>query len=169
MDGNTCNVCGTRFSPFPHHHMAGNMWTATCGYIRQLHRPDEFGEKMETLMVDVLQHAKVSNIPKPTFQQYKDEYFVGRGRFAFEHWVGSHPSIRPCDVYPGEYLCGYIDVPTLNDEWVPDLQPAPRFPVSLFQKRSPKDGTWFCGQGRLLEFQYLYQERPPEDSFLWSF
>jgi hypothetical protein len=166
---NTCNVCGARFSPFPHHHVAGNMWTAQCSYIRKLHSPDDFADKMESLMGAVMQNAKYPNAPKPTFQQYQDEYFVGRGRFALEHWIGSHPSIRPCDVYPGEYLCGYIDIPPSTHDWIPDMQPAPRFPVSIFQKRSPRDGTWFCGQARLLEFQYLYGERPPEHSFLWSF
>jgi hypothetical protein len=167
--GENCNICGARFSPFPHHHMAGNMWTAQCSYIRKLHKPDDFGQKMESLMETVMQFAKDSTVPRPTFQQYQDEYFVGRGRFALEHWIGSHPSVRPCDVYPGDYLCGYNDVPKSTNVWTPKLLPAPRFPVSIFQKRSPRDGNWFCGQARLLEFQYLYGERPPADSFLWSF
>jgi hypothetical protein len=165
---NSCNICGARFSPFPHMHMAGNMWTAQCSYIQKLLPPNQFGEKMENLMGAVMQQAKGPSVPKPTFQQYQDEYFVGRNRFAMEHWLGSHPSVKPCDVYPGEYLCGYIDLPKSTDVWNPSLQVAPRFPVSIFEKRSAK-GSWFCGQARLLEFQYLYGERPPADSFVWSF
>lgn len=145
------------------------MWTAQCSYIRELHPPDKFGNKIESLMSMVMQHPKSPSDPKPTFQQYQDEYFVGRGRFALEHWLGSHPSARPCDVYSGEYLSGYNDLPSATDLWTPDLQPAPRFPVSVFQKRAPRDGNWFCGQARLLEFQYLYGQPPPQDSFLWEF
>lgn len=167
-DENSCNVCGARFSPFPHMHMAGNMWTSTCSYIQKLIPPNQFGDKMENLMTAVMQQAKDPSIPKPTFQQYEDEYFVGRNRFAMEHWLGSHPSVKPCDVYPGEYLCGYIDLPKSTDTWIPALEKAPRFPVSIFEKRSAK-GSWFCGQARLLEFQHLYGERPPADSFVWTF
>lgn len=167
-DEHTCNVCGARFSPFPHMHVAGNMFSAKCSYIQKLIPPNQFRDKMEGLMEAVMQHAKDPSIPKPTFQQYQDEYFVGRNRFAMEHWIGSHPQVTPCDVYPGEYLCGYIDLPKSTDMWTPSLEVAPRFPVSLFEKRAAK-GSWFCGQARLLEFQYLYGERPPEDSFIWNF
>jgi hypothetical protein len=163
----SCSVCGARFSPFPHLHMAGNMWTAHCSYIQKLIPPKEFGDKMDSLM-DFVMTAK-EGFPRPTFQQIQDEYFVGIKRFSSEHWVGSHPSVQPCDVYPGKYLSGYIDVPNPNTEqWTPDLQVAPRFPVSIFEKRSAK-GSWFCGQARLLEFQFLYGLRPPPTSFVWSF
>ena len=167
-DDKWCNICGARFSPFPHMHMAGNMWTAPCSYIQRLIPPNQFGEKMEHLMDAVMQRAKVPTVPKPTFQQYQDEYFVGRNRFAMEHWLGSHPSVIPCDVYPGDYLCGYMDLPKSTDSWIPALKQAPRFPVSVFAKRAAQ-GSWFCGQARLLEFQFLYGERPPANSFVWSF
>jgi hypothetical protein len=164
----SCSVCGARFSPFPHLHMAGNMWTAHCSYIQKLIPPKEFGDKMDSLMNFVMTNPK-EGVPRPTFQQIQDEYFVGIKRFSSEHWVGSHPFVQPCDVYPGKYLSGYIDVPNPNtEEWTPDLQVAPRFPVSIFEKRSAK-GSWFCGQSRLLEFQFLYGIRPPPTSFVWSF
>jgi hypothetical protein len=169
---NTCNVCSARFSPFPHYHVPGNMWTARCSYIRNLIKPDEFASKMESLMDVVFNHTKTaSNIPKPTIQQYNLGYNVGCGRFAVEHWVGSHPSIRPCDVYPGNFLWGYGNLPGSTDLWDPDLQRAPRFPLPRFLSGpfAPNKGSWYCGQGRLLEFQYLYGERPTEDSFVWFF
>lgn len=166
-DAQSCNVCGARFSPFPHMHMAGNMWTAQCSYVRKLIEPKEFTAKMEELMEAVMQ-APDSRIPRPTFQQYQDEYFVGRSRFAMEHWIGSHPTVQPCDVYEGSYLCGYRDIPTVTDEWTPSLQQAPRFPISIFEKRAAY-GNWFCGQARLLEFRYLYNQRPPVNSFVWKF
>jgi hypothetical protein len=169
LQDNDCNVCGARFSPFPHMHMAGNMWTAKCSYVQQLIPPRDFTAKMEGLMQFVMEESRRdTSIPRPTFQQFQDEYFVGRQRFAFEHWIGSHPSVQPCDIYPGKYLCGYIDLPHSSEEWKADLQPAPRFPVSEFQKRAAK-GNWFCGQARLLEFEWLYHQGPPSSSFVWSF
>jgi len=166
----SCDVCGARFSPFPHHHMPGNMWTAPCSYIRKLHRPDEFRQRMDDLMDKVLHHAK-EDIPKPSVEQFKIRWFVGTGRFASEHWVTSHPSIRPCDVYaPVEYQRGYKVLPEPSDEWIPDLRPAPRFPPSvLFRATTQWENTWYCGKGHLLEYRYLYNELPPEDSFVWSF
>ena len=167
MGNNTCNVCGARFSPFPHHHFPGNMWTAQCSYIRNLHRPDKFAEKMENLMSAIL-HAR--NLPKPSLPEYESQCFVGVGRYALEHWVPSHPTIRPCDVYPEGYLWNYDNIPASTYDWAPDIQPAPRFSLSTFVRTLPRRvSTWPCGQGHLLEYRYLYGERPPEDSFLWSF
>ena len=173
MGENTCNLCGARFSPLPHHHFPGNMWTAQCSYIRMLHRPDAFAAKMENLMDDIMH---VPNIPKPTIPQYESEWFVGRRRCALEHWVATHPTIRPCDVYPDGYLWAYENLPNSTNHWVPDMQSAPRFSLSTFEQPLatyfdpplPSHGTWHCGKGRLLEYQYLYGERPPEDSFFWS-
>ena len=165
LDSDTCNVCGARFSPFPHIHMAGNMWSAECSYVNRLIPPNFFHDSMEELVDFVIN--KPGDVPKPTFQQIEDEYFVGLKRYASEHWVGSHPSVQPCDVFPGEYLCGYHDLPDTNI-WDPDLQSAPRYDVGIFEKRAA-EGNWFCGQARLLEFQFLYNARPPPDSFIWKF
>eukprot|EP00339_Tiarina_fusa_P023299 CAMPEP_0117038546 /NCGR_PEP_ID=MMETSP0472-20121206/27113_1 /TAXON_ID=693140 ORGANISM="Tiarina fusus, Strain LIS" /NCGR_SAMPLE_ID=MMETSP0472 /ASSEMBLY_ACC=CAM_ASM_000603 /LENGTH=368 /DNA_ID=CAMNT_0004748797 /DNA_START=128 /DNA_END=1233 /DNA_ORIENTATION=+ len=94
------NICGARFASFPHFHMAGNMWTAQCSYIRTLIPPKDFVSKMDELIDHVL-FSTDKTVPRPTFQQITGEFSVGRQRFAFEHWATSHPFVKPSDVYPG--------------------------------------------------------------------
>jgi hypothetical protein len=174
---NKCNVCASRFSAFPHFHMAGNMWTAQCSYIQHLIAPaTNFADKMEALFEWVLMEKKgninnssVVPIPRPTFKQYADEYPVGRQRFAYEHWLCSHPDLEPCDVYSRKYTHGYRDLPSPLQFWLPRLAPAPRFNMSVFLKISMLRGEWFCGQARLLEYEYLYGLQPKPSHFLWKY
>jgi len=41
-----CDVCSSRFSPYPHAHTSGNMWVAHCSYIKRLRRPENFEKLM---------------------------------------------------------------------------------------------------------------------------
>jgi hypothetical protein len=172
MPKDQCNICASRFATFPHFHMAGNMWTAQCSYIQQLIPPKQFPQRMEELMEYVMIRRPNSTveIPKPTFKQMYDGYPVGRERFAYEHWLGSHPHLKPCDVYPGKYLHGYRDLPDRKRKfWIPRLGPAPRWPLQMFLDISMLRGEWFCGQARLFEFEFLYGLQPKENSFIWSY
>jgi hypothetical protein len=171
---NTCNVCASRFSSFPHFHMPGNMWTAQCSYVQHLIAPaTNFADKMEDLFEWVLVAAAKDTdsssvvIPQPTYKQYSLEYPVGRKRFAYEHWVCSHPHLEPCDVYSRRYTHGYRDLP--RSFWIPRLARAPRFNMSDFLKTTTTRGEWFCGQARLLEYEYLYGLQPKPNHFLWKY
>uniref|UniRef100_A0A7S4NG17 Uncharacterized protein n=1 Tax=Odontella aurita TaxID=265563 RepID=A0A7S4NG17_9STRA len=101
--------------------------------------------------------------------------FMGRGRFALEHWILSHPRQRPCDVYPGEYAWGHTDLPPPpGDDWTPDLRRAPRFDtieqfvIPPFEEAIGE--PWYCGmESRLFEFDKLYEEVPFLDSWVWDF
>jgi len=76
----SCDACSLRFSEYPHAHFPGNMWWANCSYISMLYAPD---------------------IPRTELKSAKlPEYCIGLGRFASEHWIGSHPQLRPCDCFP---------------------------------------------------------------------
>ena len=166
-----CNVCGARFSPFPHLHYPGNMWTAKCEYVSKLIPPVKFEIEMDNMMEYVMESSDPT-IPKPSLEHLKAGYYVGTKRFSSEHWIGSHPYLKPCDVYSGKYLAGYsyLPQPTELTNWKPDIQQAPRFDLGTFQKRSPPSGEWYCGQTRLLEYTLLYGRLPvPSTSFLWSF
>ena len=93
-----CDVCSMRFSLIPHQHTPGNMWLARCGYIAKLHEPRDFQARMDALY------------PK----DQSDPAHVGTGRYAYEHWVHSHPSLRPCDVLDAPYQYDYRHLPPVD-------------------------------------------------------
>mmetsp|Transcript_14507 Transcript_14507/g.31486 ORF Transcript_14507/g.31486 Transcript_14507/m.31486 type:complete len:376 (-) Transcript_14507:36-1163(-) len=105
----TCNVCSSRMSPLPHPHTSGNMWLARCDYIARL--IDPFA-------------AKEGKLPE---KFHEDNPCKGRGRYLGEHWVHSHPSVMPCDLYPGkEFTWAHLRVPP-REELKKELRKAPRF------------------------------------------
>lgn len=114
-----CNVCSSRMSPFPHPHTPGNMWLARCSYVKNLLNPLIFEVAME-------ETEYLGDVNKAA------PWCLGRGRFAAEHWIHSHPSVQPCDVAGDEiaYFWGYNGVP--DHEFPFNLSTAPRFPLHAY-------------------------------------
>ena len=170
-----CNICGARFSSIPHYHFPGNMWTASCDFIRQLIPPMDFGEKMDALF-----KSRTDGVPRPSNKQLYRKWPVGLSRYTSEHWVGSHPHIRPCDIYSEEnYTFGHHALPDLNTKWIAKLMTGPRFSMRTFRENflTPNPtytetitGEWFCGQARLWEYASLYNGlQPDRDHFVWNY
>jgi len=106
-----CDVCSSRMSPLPHPHTSGNMWLARCDYVAQL---------MDPLA------SEEGRLPE---EAGEDDPCRGRGRYLGEHCIHSHPSVRPCDLYPGrEFTWAHLRVPRVGDgaAWK-ELARAPRF------------------------------------------
>jgi hypothetical protein len=83
-----CNICSARFSPFPHWHTPGNMWSVKCNYV----------EKLYPILVFEAKEAELAE------QFLKDcpgciDWSIGTGQYA-NHWVYIHPRVNPCDVFP---------------------------------------------------------------------
>lgn len=158
-----CNVCSYRMSPMPHPHTSGNMWAARCEYIRKLMDPMLFQQKMAQLY---------GNHGNP---------MIGTGRYAFEHWVHSHPSILPCDLSTSEYIWDYHGLPEQNhDEF--KLEAAPRYDRNTFFRIAARDIPYMRSyelprtidkhltlDHRLDEYIFLYNETPPYSWFGWKF
>ena len=54
-----------------------------------------------------------SVFPMPHRNYVDRPYDYGLKRFSFEHWVGSHPKLKPCDVYPDStYAYGFYNLDT---------------------------------------------------------
>jgi len=152
MPMDTCNICTGRFSPVPHPHNSGNMWVASCRYIKKLIDPDKFQEAMDGLGYG------------------GGDIFLacdGRNRYSAEHWVHSHPSVKPCDLYndPG-FTWGYDGMPTKKEfQENKSLKAAPRFKLETYIKTN----VGYCrGRGaskkwRIDEYRSLYNEEPPSD------
>lgn len=157
----SCNTCSSRFSPLPHHHTPGNMWMGECEYIKRLLPPSDFQQKMEVMFKGAL-NAGVQGIPSRGKKH--PDWTVGMNRYSFEHWVHSHPTSQPCDLYDGSFYFGYGSLPTNSTNWSPHLQEAPRFAKAIYNKGNPKMTVDFehilCW--RLYEWKALYGQAPPE-------
>lgn len=163
-----CDVCSARFSTLPHFHMPGNMWVAHCSYVSKLLQPTQFQSKMNNLV----HTASQMNIHQILKQKHPS--LTGHDRFAAEHWLNSHPSVRPCDVYPGVYLWAYDNLPE-NNLWEPILAKAPRFtPMQKYETpefiaQGFQKAEWFHLNGRIYEWKSLYGQIPQNDSWIWNY
>jgi len=149
----TCSVCSPVFSPSPHFHTSGNMWVAQCEYIKRLQPPKRFEAMMSTIHTDAPPWA------------------VGRDRWSSEHWVHSHPSVRPCDTYSGLFTWGYENVP--RPGWNVNLTMAPRYPLQHYENfvygGANASLPPFQLADRLAEWRLLYAEVPSKDSWIWAY
>ena len=163
-----CSACSSRFSPLPHHHYPGNMWVARCGYVSRLIPPSNFQAAMERVTL-------LSGATPPLTSDGRD-WEIGLGRYALEHWLPSHPSHAPCEVYNGtDFLWAYAFIPT---SWTPKLHvlPRPDMPLSRYCKAEAVSGDQACDQNltsvkewRLFEWQALYPSAPPRSGVLWGY
>ncbi len=150
----TCNVCSSRMSPVPHAHTSGNMWVARCDYVKKLIDPLKFEEAMRT---------KVN--PKEG-----EESCNGMGRFAAEHWIHSHPGVRPCDLSTSsDFTWAYENVP--EGEFEKRLEAAPRFELTKYRKKFYE--RKYCGPPKplskiLSEYRDLYDETPTATWWGWD-
>jgi hypothetical protein len=95
---NQCNVCGLVFQPLPGLHFPGNMWTAQCSYVKNLLSPLEFHKRKGNVDVWIREQQAQHLFSAELFPW--ESHFTGKNRYEPEHWVGSHPDLRPCDVSP---------------------------------------------------------------------
>ena len=140
----TCNVCSSRMSPLPHPHTSGNMWLARCDYVAKLVDPNAKEEGKLHKNFNYPNHRK------------------GFGRYFFEHWIHSHPSVMPCDLYPGkEFTWGYNNVPDAN--FSKNLQMAPRFDLDVYKITRGDEGTFVYH--RMWNYKQLYNITTLDDSW----
>jgi hypothetical protein len=148
------------------------MWLARCDYILRLTKPEEFESAMSALTKPGLApHGLAVPFSAASPSQ------TGMGRFSAEHWVHSHPSVQPCDVFPGSFTYGYSGLES-NNEWLEDLQLAPRYPLQrfgghpgrVFRDTQTIDSNWFYSlTGRLFEWRMLHDTMPECNSWIWNY
>lgn len=151
---NTCNVCSSRFSPLPHPHTSGNMWLARCDYVQHLIDPSVFENKMEAFR---------------TTEDTGEQSCDGRLRYAAEHWIHSHPDVKPCDLYTNpKFTWGYNNLPYTKGFHI-QLAVAPRFDLRTYVHWPECAGRGMDLDQRVAEYRGLYQKRPGKDWFGWKF
>jgi hypothetical protein len=154
----TCNMCSSRFSPVPHPHTSGNMWLAKCDYVKKLIDPEKFEEAMDGLSYEG-----------------GNEFLAcdGRGRYSAEHWVHSHPSVKPCDLYSDpKFTWNYDGIPVVKEfKKNLKLEHAPRFDLKIYLKTNIRD----CARRgasikfRIDEYKGLYNLEPTSDWWGYNF
>ena len=182
-----CNLCGLFFSAERGLFMAGNMWTSHCSYIRQLKPLDQFTQAMHDVTAEALMERLRYKLVMTT-QEIRAGVF-GIDRYATEFWVGSHPTLQPCDfskavpVIPNKFdltdmflswlrqMGGNYQQP-LQPHWF--VEKAPHLQLRLNEKtdvskfKDVRLREYFLMAGNLFKWFYLYGQAPPLDSWVYQ-
>jgi len=193
-NGMDCNTCSTQFQGFPAYY-PGNMWVADCDYIDDLIPPVDFEprkKQITELMVEathkVVPGNKIDNRWIMSFDdgttlrfhnasrwQTERPSWIGMGHYAMEHWLGSHPGLKPCDVFSpkdGVPTFGYDDLDEKNvyaNKLTPKLETAPG--LTFKEQWDQKYGLhpWYRRGGRRYEYNYLYGGQPDKSSWFLKY
>jgi len=134
------------------------MWMGRCDYIKRLIDPEKFEDAMNGLEYEG-GHAFLA--------------CDGRGRYSAEHWVHSHPSVKPCDLYDDpRFTWNYDGIPVVKEfKAHTRLAVAPRFDLKTYIKTRIGDCVGRGGtiKFRLDEYKGLYNETPPDDWWGYNF
>jgi hypothetical protein len=171
-----CNVCGLIFYTMWTFFFPGNMFAATCEYINKLLPPDSYEEAMSSFVGKMLLRRVRAQITSNLFHDRMD--YFGYGRYAIDHWVGSHPSLVPCDLsapHPFEFWreTTIRSVPLFNFSVAPrqydapfDLRSSKRDRI-LDDAKGQERREYFYLLGPLLRWITLYNETPQPQSWVW--
>lgn len=145
-----CAVCGAQYYPIFGSMFPGNMFTASCSYVKQLLPPVEGGEYERRREQSIRQFflLRLEGVLQNTFGFHQD-VFYGLGRYQWEHWVGSHPSLLPCEMHSSKM--SFMDM-AMQEVVEEDARP----------RKSKLEEQWSLGPNRLMIFDH-----PPGQSPKW--
>ena len=165
-----CNVCGLQVQTLPALHVPGNVWMADCEYILRLVPPREFEAATDRTFG--------LRVPLSRNVYGEQTWAMGTDRYTWEHWIGTHPTVRPCDVSDvvdtsvwwqeehrplGEW--GLIPKHSWRHQhW--KLKPPPN--KTALMDRATRLTDWNLLPGMIVRWTAMYQEIPPEDSWIWN-
>jgi hypothetical protein len=159
----SCSVCGLVFYGAWALLFPGNVWTADCAYVRRLPSPPTFFAAMD----DVFTQRQNKMRENPRFAMaFPDVDGIdshGAGRYAQEHWIGSHPSLNPCDLTADPL-----------DDWRHQERSPSEFSWSMFPRPAQlNDPSTDYDQppliaGNLFKWFTLYHRAPADDSWVWK-
>lgn len=177
-----CDLCGLLFLPRPSLHFTANMFNAQCRYIQKLLSPFDFQSSVVSLVAKgktLLENQTLLT----NMIDAKLDCNNGLGRYAMEHWHGSHPSLhKTCDVSTHSQI-EYWERLQRDDRKPEDWQfhVFPRHPhtadwsygradklMEIMKHESQRKREYFLLPGQLLRWYELYREFPPDSSWVWS-
>jgi len=158
------NFCTAVFSGFPFPQSCGNFYVTKCSYVNRLIPPRDFERVKMKLHKEMMRNKSLSWVNDPDPLMSRDSW-LGLNRYSLEHWIASHPSLKPASVYPMSHgAFNYRWVPKALD-WVPWLR-GTIIKTAVIMKKAP---TYYKLAGRLYLYEKLYGELPPPDSWVWTF
>ena len=165
----SCNLCGLRFSAMRGLFFPGNFWTAKCDYVNRLLSPEDYKAKL----TDVVKDAQLMKVRRQLVMKLLPESpaTLGLDRYASEFWVGSHPSIIPCDVSKTEDFKYWLKKHRNTGaefEW--SMAPRHKAIMSNRKIRAREDlrlREYNLLAGNIFRWQRLYGEFPESSSWIW--
>lgn len=195
LTATTCDTCSTRFSFLPFSAYVGNMFVAKCNYISKLTPPHEFEEQKQKV-INTMKNATTkitlpnkrniyeTKLDNQTSYKFREKEYmwidrkswIGVDRYAAEHWIASHPDIRPCEVFPQEtnpaIIYGRsIPLDRFQKPKLTSIQDTMTTNVSkqFWSKNGKFYHPWYSDKGKLFEFQQLYGAVPKTHSWFYTF
>ena len=175
LDEDKCNVCGNGFKSIWGPFWQCNFWSARCDYVKNLVPPSELvsmnTRAMETRPKEMTMDLYFNNGMDPSYEK-RMTFALPKGRFASEHFVGTHPKLVPCSSKggnwwsndpPGDLRSHVARAGGLDDaKWFFEEH------LGREMKTGNKHLTeyWFL-PGLLWRYHVLYNEMPPSDSWIW--
>mmetsp|Transcript_3553 Transcript_3553/g.6710 ORF Transcript_3553/g.6710 Transcript_3553/m.6710 type:complete len:484 (+) Transcript_3553:74-1525(+) len=192
----TCDSCSSQLLLYPTLYYPGNMFIVKCEYASKLIPPKEFESAKQRAVNKMLNatiqkgkwyvthlrdgnESDVSSFTFPRskmFQLLKQPAMVGTGRYAMEHWLGSHPDYKPCHVF-NESKYGLLEnIPQILKVAIdmglePNLEasvpPLDRNQALIFEKWLVPYFTKLWG--RFYLYKELYGKVPDINSWMYSY
>jgi hypothetical protein len=139
------------------------MWASHCSYINKLLPPSEFEEKMNTFIVKALIYKIFTRFRFAILHPRLD--WLGLGAHGMDHWVGSHPSLIPCD-FNFEQSQEVSIGPSRKGSFVKEYQPDKQNDLEGYKRGRMREFYFLAGY--LLKWYVLYQELPAKDHWAWT-
>lgn len=159
--------CSAKSAVTPFFGHPGNMFTAKCEYVRKLIPPRDFNEAKKRVLSSMLDdEPQIADFMKLGGKPWAMERtsWLGIGRYAMEHWICSHPSAMPAQVYPAARFS--YKMKDVSKRWVPRM----RLPEMANKDMAFAQDTlppWFHLPGKLYEWRHLYGSVPVNSSWVY--
>lgn len=161
------NVCAGTMIILPQYLCQANMWSAKCSYVRNLYSPKSYATVIQRMYKETLLHPTLSQEHYSCLRpiHLKDNH-LGLGRYAYERWVWSHPDVVPADVIP----MGHLNFTEFPPQWRPMLSRSLKgSPKRMHLHKGFGESSFARLEGRLFEWNYIYQRAPQNNSWIWDY
>lgn len=172
----SCNACGLQFAAPPRMFtllFPGNFFAASCQYIKRLLPPKLYETRHGEVVNEALKLSKFGLFHFPG----KKPWSLGTARYTPEHWIGSHPSVQPCDLsIPEDYWYWESHAVSPKDDFHWSMFPRRAYNASHEFELGPnyiedhdiRLRNYNLLPGLLFLWRNLYNATPPMTSWIWS-